>query len=115
MFRSISSRALALAILALAVTAPLVAAAQPADMQLETGPNKTTLRLGDIASANQIAVAFQNANKSYVRWSDDGGATFTPRHVVRDGLRAKNPRIDACEIRSGSRANGNRTSSERWR
>src|SRR3954452_9196166 len=96
MFRSIPIRAAALAILALAVAAPLAAAAQPADIQLETGPNKTTLRLGDIAAANQISVTFQNANKSYVRWSDDGGATFTPRQVVRDGLRAANPRIAAC-------------------
>src|SRR4051794_944146 len=96
MFRSIPVRAAALALLALAVAAPLVAAAQPTDMQLETGPNKTVLRLGDIAAANQIAVTFQNANKSYVRWSDDGGSTFTPRDAVRDGLRAKNPRAAAC-------------------
>ena len=108
MFRSIPIRAVTLAILALAVAAPLVAAADSADMQLETGPNKTTLRLGDIASSDQSAVVFQNANKSYVRWSSDGGSTFTPRQVVRSGQRAKNPRVAACgsEIWVASEWNG---------
>lgn len=96
MFRSIPIRAAGLALLTVAIAAPTAAAAQPADMQLETGPNNTTLKLGDIASANQIAVVFQNANKSYLRWSADGGSTFTPRHALRSGLRAKNPRVDAC-------------------
>lgn len=96
MFASVLGRAAAVAFVVLALAVPSAAAAQPPDMQLETGPNNRTLRLGDIASANQIAVVFQNTNKSYLRWSADGGTTFTPRHVLRDGLRAKNPRVDAC-------------------
>ncbi|HYI21867.1 MAG TPA: hypothetical protein VEX62_04440 [Candidatus Limnocylindrales bacterium] len=96
MFAKLVRRSAAIALVVLVLVVPSAAGAQPPDMQLETGPNNRTLRLGDIASANQIAVVFQDANKSHLRWSTDGGSTFTPRHVLRDGLRAKNPRVDAC-------------------
>ena len=96
MYAALLRRSAAIALVLLVLIVPSAAAAQPANIQLETGPNNRTLRLGDIASANQIAVVFQNANKSYLRWSADGGTTFTPRHVLRNGWRAKNPRVDAC-------------------
>jgi hypothetical protein len=96
MYAALLRRSAATALVLLVLVVPSVAAAQPADIQLETGPNNRTLRLGDIASANQIAVVFQDGNKSYLRWSADGGTSFTPRHVLRNGLRAKNPRVDAC-------------------
>jgi hypothetical protein len=52
--------------------------------------------LGDVAAADNIAVAWQQGSYSYMRWSTDTGATFEPASALRGGLRAKNPRLAAC-------------------
>jgi hypothetical protein len=82
--------------MALAVAAPLAAAAQPPDIQLASGPAKRTLKLGDVAAANAIAVVFQERSNSYMRWSTDTGVTFAPKAALRGGLRANDPRVAAC-------------------
>ena len=82
--------------MALAITAPLAAAAQPPDIQLASGPARSTLKVGDVAAANAIAVVFQQKSYSYMRWSTDGGATFAPQAALRGGLKAKDPRVAAC-------------------
>ena len=52
--------------------------------------------LGGIAAADNIVVAWQQGHLSFMRWSDDGGATFEPKVALRKGLRAKRPNVAAC-------------------
>ena len=96
MYAALLRRSAAIAFVLLVLVVPSVAAAQPADIQLETGPNNRTLRLGDIASANQIAVVFRTPTSHTFAGALTAERRSHPRHVLRDGLRAKNPRVDAC-------------------
>ena len=91
-------RGIVIAILALALAAPLASAAQPTDMQLATGNSGRTLKLGDIANDDDVvAVVFQKRNLSYVRWSKNQGSSFAPKVALRSGLRAKDPRVAVCD------------------
>ena len=90
-------RAAAIAIVALALAAPLASAAQPPDIQLASGPSGRTLKLGDIANDDDVvAVAFQQRNVSYVRSSTDYGSSFAPKVALRGGFRATDPRVAVC-------------------
>jgi hypothetical protein len=73
-----------------------VAAADPGDVTLTTaGPHGSRV-LGDVAAADNIAVAWQQGSYSFMRWSTDGGATFEPQSALRGGLRANHPRLASC-------------------
>ncbi|MGZ5398310.1 MAG: hypothetical protein ACXWEI_23505, partial [Mycobacterium sp.] len=86
----------AVAIMLAAIAAAPVAAADPGDVTITTaGPHGTRL-LGDVAAADNIAVAWQQGSYSFMRWSTDGGATFEPQSALRNGLRAKSPSLAAC-------------------
>jgi hypothetical protein len=91
-------RGIVIAVLALALAAPLASAAQPKDIQLASGDSGRTLKLGDIANDDDlVAVVFQERNLSYVRWSNDAGSSFVPKVALRGGGRAKEPRVAVCD------------------
>ena len=59
--------------------------------------NGVTLSLGDVASDDSlVGVVFQKRSQSYVRWSTNSGQSFASRVALRDGLRAKAPRVAVC-------------------
>ena len=89
------SGAAALVVLALAV--PIAAAGQPADIKLASATDGRTLKLGDVTNDdNLVAVVYQERNLSYARWSKNYGQSFSPKAALRNGLRAKDPRVAAC-------------------
>lgn len=63
---------------------------------LRTAPDGKVLTLGDLAAAGNIGVVWQEGQRSYMRWSDDGGDTFAAKVSLRRGLRATDPRLAAC-------------------
>lgn len=50
----------------------------------------------DIAQGSEIGLVWQRAKHSYLSWSDDGGQTFKPPVALRNGGKAKKPRLAAC-------------------
>jgi hypothetical protein len=73
------------------------ASAGSGGMVLASGDDGRTLKLGDLASDDDlIGVVFQKQDRSYLRWSNDYGDTFAPRVPLRGGLRAREPRVAVC-------------------
>ncbi len=96
-FRSVAAGPLLMALLAALVVAPAVTAAVPAPITLASASDGRTLKLGDVASDDDlIAVVFQEKARSYVRWSRNSGQSFASRVALRDGLRARDPRVAVC-------------------
>jgi hypothetical protein len=84
------------AVLATLAFVPVVSATDGAPRTLATEPYGRTLKLGDIASDDHLAVVFQDKNVSYVRWSNNEGKTFSSRVALQDGLPSKDPRVASC-------------------
>lgn len=72
------------------------AAADPGDVVIATQDLHKTLVLGDVAAGNAIGVAYQKGAYSYLRWSQDGGLTFSADWPLREGRPSKSPRLASC-------------------
>jgi hypothetical protein len=72
------------------------AAADAGDVVIATQDLHKTLVLGDVAADNAIGVVYQKGNRSYLRWSEDGGQTFNPEWSLRAGSPSKSPRLASC-------------------
>ncbi len=80
------------------LAAPVALAGQPGDITLASAPDQRVMKLGDIASDDDLlAVVYQERNLSYMRWSTNAGSTFAPKVALRSGLRAKDPRVAVCD------------------
>lgn len=88
---AVVSSALAL----LTIVSPILAGAS-GTLILRTAAEGKVLTLGDLAAAGNIGAVWQEGQRSYLRWSEDGGQTFAPRVALRRGLRATDPRLAAC-------------------
>lgn len=86
--------AAALAILVVGVGS--TAAANPGDVVIATQDVHRTLVLGDVAADNAIGVGYQKGKHSYLRWSEDGGQTFSADWPLRSGGRSTSPRLASC-------------------
>jgi hypothetical protein len=86
---------LVLGLLAALALAPGVNAANSA-ITLASASDGTTLKLGDVASDDAVVVGFQQKNKSYIRWSKNGGSTFASKVALHGGQAAKDPRVATC-------------------
>jgi hypothetical protein len=72
------------------------AAANPGDVVIATQDLHRTLVLGDVAADNAIGVGYQKGKHSYLRWSEDGGQTFSADWPLRSGGRSTSPRLASC-------------------
>lgn len=72
------------------------AAGEPGDVVIATQALHKTLALGDVAAGNSIGIVYQKSNHSYLRWSMDEGATFSPEWPLRGGSPTKSPRLASC-------------------
>jgi hypothetical protein len=84
----------ALAVLVVGVGS--TAAADPGDVVIATQNLHKTLVLGDVAAGNAIGVDYQKGNHSYLRWSEDGGQTFSADWPLRAGSPSTSPRLASC-------------------
>jgi hypothetical protein len=91
-----TAAALAAAFVAIVAMAPMAAADDLGGIVLAPEVPGESRLLGGIAAADNIVVAWQQGHLSFMRWSDDGGATFEPKVALRKGLRAKRPSVAAC-------------------
>jgi hypothetical protein len=94
--RFVVSAPLALAILATLVLAPVASAANPTPITLASASDGRTLKLGDLAMDDVVAVAFQEKNVSYLRGSKNYGQTFATRVALNSGLPSTDPRTATC-------------------
>lgn len=86
--------AAALAVLVVGVGS--TAAADPGDVVIANQDLHKTLVLGDVAAGNAIGVVYQKFNRSYLRWSEDGGQTFSADWSLRAGSPSKSLRLASC-------------------
>jgi hypothetical protein len=100
---SFGSTAVLSLLVALMAFAPAVAAGEDSTL---IAANSRPLILGDVAGSNLLGglvnvtgVVWEKRGVSYIRWSTDDhgeGMTFDPTVALRGGLRAKDPRLAAC-------------------
>jgi hypothetical protein len=81
---------------AVALAAPTLAADFGPIRVLRTAPSGTDLRVGDIASASNLAVVWEEGSKSYVRWVENGAESFEARRPLRGGAPASDPQVATC-------------------
>src|SRR3712207_4710990 len=87
----------AMAILTAATSAVVAGSVSPTIVLASASGNRT-VELGDIDALDRhrLAVTWEEQERSYLRFSEDGGASFGPTEALRDGRRAIRPRVAIC-------------------
>jgi hypothetical protein len=83
------------ALLVAAVFAASPALAASSVVIANNDPHKTLVAT-DIDGTNPLTIAYQKNSYSYLKWSTDGGQTFSSPRILNAGNKALNPRLAVC-------------------